>query len=226
MFKEVRPTSKPLPVLVAEEITQLVVDGAFKPGDRLPSEFELAQRLGVGRSTVREAIKLLVSQNVLEIHRGNGTFVCQHTGLVEDPLGFKFIGDKKKLGLDLCEVRFMLEPKVAMLAAKNATREEVDRMQSLCDGIRTCLETGEPYGELDRALHLQLAMCTRNSVFPTLLPVLNEGHPPLNAHIVQAHQAVVDAVRAHDGQAAYDAMWKLLVDYKRSIEALPVNVPV
>ena len=82
--------------------------GVFKPGDRLPNEYELAQRLGVGRSTVREAIKLLVSQNVLEIHRGNGTFVCEQTGVAADPLGLKFIPGKKKLGLDLCEIRFMI----------------------------------------------------------------------------------------------------------------------
>ena len=68
MFTEVKQTSKPLPQLVAEEIEKLIVLGEFKPGDRLPSEYELAQRLGVGRSTVREATKALVSRNILEVH--------------------------------------------------------------------------------------------------------------------------------------------------------------
>lgn len=77
MFTEVKQTSKLLPELISEEIEKMVVRQEFKPGDRLPSENELAQRLGVGRSTVREAIKALVSRNILEVHRGSGTFVCE-----------------------------------------------------------------------------------------------------------------------------------------------------
>ena len=232
MFREVKQNNKPLPVLAADEITKLIVDGVFKPGDRLPNEYELAQRLGVGRSTVREAIKLLVSQNVLEIHRGNGTFVCEQTGVSADPLGLKFIPGKKKLGLDLCEIRFMIEPKIAMLAAQNATPEEVDQMQALCDEIRDQIYAGENYGEKDRELHTLIATCTRNSVIPNLIPILNEAIPlfiditrqQVKMETIQTHQAVVDAIRARDPQAAYDAMWQHLVDNKRSIEAIPDDV--
>ena len=221
MFREVKQNNKPLPVLAADEITKLIVDGVFKPGDRLPNEYELAQRLGVGRSTVREAIKLLVSQNVLEIHRGNGTFVCEQTGVAADPLG-----------LDLCEIRFMIEPKIAMLAAQNATPEEVDQMQALCDEIRDQIYAGENYGEKDRELHTLIATCTRNSVIPNLIPILNEAIPlfiditrqQVKMETIQTHQAVVDAIRARDPQAAYDAMWQHLVDNKRSIEAIPDDV--
>ena len=232
MFKEVKQTNKPLPVLVADEITKLIVNGAFKPGDRLPSEYELAQRLGVGRSTVREAIKLLVSQNVLEIHRGNGTFVCEQTGVAEDPLGFKFISGKKKLGLDLCEIRFMIEPKIAMLAARNATEEEINSMQALCDEVRDLIYAGKNYGEKDKALHTLLATCTRNSVIPNLIPILNEAIPlfiditgqQVKMETIETHQAVVNAIRARAPQAAYDAMWQHLVDNQRSIEAIPDDV--
>lgn len=232
LFREVKQNNKPLPVLAADEITKLIVDGVFKPGDRLPNEYELAQRLGVGRSTVREAIKLLVSQNVLEIHRGNGTFVCEQTGVAADPLGLKFIPGKKKLGLDLCEIRFMIEPKIAMLAAQNATPEEVDQMQALCDEIRDQIYAGENYGEKDRELHTLIATCTRNSVIPNLIPILNEAIPlfiditrqQVKMETIQTHQAVVDAIRARDPQAAYDAMWQHLVDNKRSIEAIPDDV--
>lgn len=232
MFTEVRQSNKPLPVLVAEEITSLIVDGSFKPGDRLPSEFELAQRLGVGRSTVREATKLLVSQNVLEIHRGNGTFVCEQTGLAEDPLGLKFIQDKKRLGLDLCEIRFMIEPKIAQLAAQNATEEEMEQMQQLCDEVKALIVAGENYGERDRALHTLLATCTRNTIIPTLIPILNEAiplfiditHQSVKMETIQTHQAVVDAIRARDGKSAYDAMWQHLLDNQRSIEAIQDTV--
>lgn len=95
---------------------------------------------------MREATKALVSRNILEVHRGNGTFVCEQTGLVQDPLGLRFQPDKKRLGLDLCEVRLMIEPEIAALAAQKATEEEIARMQALCDAIGRKVRRNENYG--------------------------------------------------------------------------------
>lgn len=66
---------KLLPQQVAEQIMNLIMDRELKSGDKLPNEFEMAQQLSVGRGTIREAVKILVSRNVLEIKRGRGTFV-------------------------------------------------------------------------------------------------------------------------------------------------------
>ena len=219
MFTEVKQTSKPLPQLVSEEIEKLIVLGEFKPGDRLPSEYELAQRLGVGRSTVREATKALVSRNILEVHRGNGTFVCEQTGLVH----------KKRLGLDLCEVRLMIEPEIAALAAQKATEEEIARMQALCDAIEEKVRRNENYGALDQQLHTLWAACTRNAIMPNLVPILSQAIPlfiditkrALQMQSLRTHQAVVDAIRARDSEAARQAMRVHLEDNRRSIEALP-----
>lgn len=231
MLTEVRSQNRPLQELVSEEIERLIVRGEFRPGDKLPSEYELAQRLGVGRSTVREATKALVSRNVLEVHRGNGTFVCKQTGLVPDPLGLRFQPDKKRLGLDLCEVRLMIEPEIAALAAKKATEEEIAQMQALCRAIEERVRRNENYGDLDQQLHLLWASCTRNSIMPHLVPILNEAIPlfiditnrSLREQSLQTHQAVVDAIRAGDSQAARQAMRIHLEDNRRSIEALPDN---
>ena len=232
MFTEVKQAHKPLPELVSDEIEKLIVAGEFKPGDRLPSEYELAQRLGVGRSTVREAIKALVSRNILEVHRGNGTFVCEQVGLAEDPLGLKFMPHKKKLGLDLCEIRFMIEPEIAALAAKKATEAVIDEMQALCDLIRSKVHAGENYGAEDQQLHTLWASCTRNSIIPNLVPILNRAIPlfiditkrALQQQSVRTHQAVVDAIRARDAAAAAAAMRVHLEDNRRSIEALPDDI--
>ena len=229
MFTEVKQTSKPLPQLVSEEIEKLIVLGEFKPGDRLPSEYELAQRLGVGRSTVREATKALVSRKILEVHRGNGTFVCEQTGLVQDPLGLRFQPDKKRLGLDLCEVRLMIEPEIAALAAQKATEEEIARMQALCDAIEEKVRRNENYGALDQQLHTLWAACTRNAIMPNLVPILSQAIPlfiditkrALQMQSLRTHQAVVDAIRARDSEAARQAMRVHLEDNRRSIEALP-----
>lgn len=88
---------KPLAEQVADYILKLIVDSGLEAGAKLPNEFELAERTGVGRGTIREAVKILVSRNILEIRRGAGTYVSDRQGIVEDPLGLAFIKDKKTL---------------------------------------------------------------------------------------------------------------------------------
>ena len=95
----------------------------------------------------------MVSRNILEIQRGKGTFVSQKPGVVDDPLGLVFFKDKQKLSLDLLEIRFMLEPKIAALAAKNATKEDIDEMKRICDEIEQHVNsTGEYSIDLDLEL--------------------------------------------------------------------------
>lgn len=84
----------------------------------IPNEAELSKKLEVSGSTAREAIKTLVSQNILEIRRGSGTFVCNKPGVAEDPPGFRFISDKIGLALDSLEIRLVLEPHIAEKAAE------------------------------------------------------------------------------------------------------------
>ena len=86
---------------------------------------ELAKLLVVGRSTIREAVKQLLSQNILEIKRGLGIFVAKNPGVLLDPFGFRFYKDKLKLGLDLCEIRLLIEPSLARNAAEHATPEQL-----------------------------------------------------------------------------------------------------
>ena len=126
-------TGKLLTEKVADDIVRTIIGKELKPGDKLPNEFELAAKLGVGRSTVREAIKALVSRNVVEIRRGAGTFVSDRSGVSEDPLGLQFLGDTARVATDLLELRFMMEPRLASLAAGNSTPEQIAEMMQLCD---------------------------------------------------------------------------------------------
>ena len=80
---------RPLPQIMADKIIDLIESKKLLPGERLPSEQELMKELNVGRGTIREAIKSLVSRNIVEIRRGVGTFVAKKTGVVEDP--FKMV---------------------------------------------------------------------------------------------------------------------------------------
>ena len=116
---------RPLPQIMADKIIDLIESKKLLPGERLPSEQELMKELNVGRGTIREAIKSLVSRNIVEIRRGVGTFVAKKTGVVEDPLGFSFINNKNKLVKDSMDVRLLLEPSIAKWAARNATDSEI-----------------------------------------------------------------------------------------------------
>ena len=118
----------------ADQIIQLIIDNDGKAGDKMPNEYELAEQLNVSRSTVREAIKALVSRNILEIKRGSGTFISEKCGISDDPLGLMFVKNKLKLATDLLEIRFMIEPKIASLAAANATDEE--KLRDINDALK------------------------------------------------------------------------------------------
>ena len=96
-----------------DDIIQLILDRNMKQGDRLPNEYDLARQLGIGRSTLREAIRRLVSRNILQVRQGAGTFVSDKRGVPEDPLGLTFMGHDPDLALDLLDIRMMLNRKSA-----------------------------------------------------------------------------------------------------------------
>ena len=113
----------------ADRIRQLI-ERQYKPGDRIPAEMELAEFLGVSRTTIREAVKILCSRNILEIRRGHGTFVCENPGLPADPFGSKDM-DEEQLKADIFEMSLLLEPELVRLAARKASDESIVRMKEI-----------------------------------------------------------------------------------------------
>lgn len=220
--------SRSLTERVADKIEELIAAKQLRPGQQIPAERELAEFLGIGRSTVRESIKILVSRNVLEIRRGTGTFVCDQVGVVDDPLGLRFISDKKKLALDLNQVRRMVEPQIAAIAAQEASEEEVEQLQELCDAVTQKINQKQDYAEMDIAFHTRIAELTGNLVMPKMIPIITQGirsYVELTKHRRAGkanftHQAVVNAIRAHDAEAAYEAMAAHLKENRETIESL------
>ncbi|MBE6906038.1 FadR/GntR family transcriptional regulator [Marasmitruncus massiliensis] len=214
MFEVIFDNGKPLTERVSSQIIQMVQESQLKPGDKLPNEFDLAQRLNVGRGTVREAVKLLVSRNVLEIRRGKGTFVTERVGVSDDPLGLTFIRDKHKLATDMQDIRVMIEPQIAAMAAARATLDDVAEMRRLCAEIERLAPLGEDYQEYDVELHTCIARSTKNIVVPNLIPIINKGialFMDLSNRIywpdtLKHHREVVDAIERHDPDAARSAM--------------------
>ena len=111
--------------IAAQKLLGMIQDKGYTAGDKMPTEAELVERLGVGRNTVREALRILMSRNIVTIRQGSGTFISDKNGVADDPLGFSMIEDRRKLTEDLIQIRVMLEPPIAALAAQNATEEDV-----------------------------------------------------------------------------------------------------
>ena len=145
MFNAVQKENQPLAERVAEQIAQLIQERELKEGDRLPNEFDLAQELGVGRGTIREAVKQLVARNILTIQRGKGTFVTQNPGIVEDPFGFNYEQDQQKLGLDLLEIRMVIEPWIAQSNTGGYPRDLRPLRSRRASDLSGCAASGRGY---------------------------------------------------------------------------------
>ena len=201
---------RPLPQIIADKIIDLIESKELLPGEKLPSEQELMKELNVGRGTIREAIKSLVSRNIVEIRRGVGTFVAKNTGVVEDPLGFSFINNKKKLVKDSMDVSLLLEPSIARWAARNATDSEILEIIELSKKIETAILNDENYSDLDVEFHTKIANSSRNLVVENLIPILNTNirslidvtHAVLREHTILSHKKIANAIKERDEEMA------------------------
>lgn len=202
-----------------DQIIELLQVEGLKDGDRLPNERDLCTKLGVGRSTLREAIGRLTARNVLEVRKGVGTFVSYKHGVADDPLGFTLIRDKRQLARDLLEFRIMIEPRIAAMAAQNATREDIAELEYLCAAVDDLIRAGKPHLDKDRDFHTCIARCSGNIIMPKLLPIIHgaigvfieETGGALREETMRTHRAVLNAIRAHDANAASDAMYLHLI---------------
>lgn len=215
---------KNLPSKVSDDIINLILEENLTAGDKLPNETVLSERLNVGRSTIREAMKLLASRNIVTIRQGSGTYVSSSTGIVTDPLGFTFIGDKKKLVQDLMEVRILLEPAIAAMAATHADKKDIDKIVSLCDEVEELIKAKKDHTDKDIEFHNAIAMSSKNVVVPRLIPVLNSSIPlfvemtgnQLLEETIETHRMIANAIAENNVLAAQDAMYLHLI-YNRRI---------
>lgn len=214
-----------------EALVQYLSSEGLADGERIPNERELAELLAVGRSTLREAIRSLVSRNVLEVRPGVGTFVSYKHGVADDPLGFTLIRDKEKLSRDMVEFRLLLEPTMAAMAARSATPAEVDELEYLCNEVDDLIKAGQPHLEKDKEFHTRIARCSRNLLMPKILPIIHgsislfimETGGQLRKETMQTHRAILNAIRAGDAEAASDAMYLHLVYNRDRLRKDPIS---
>lgn len=217
---------KSLPQKIAEDIIAFILEENLKPGDKLPNETVLCQRLNVGRSSLREAMRALASRNIVTIRQGSGTYIASSTGVADDPLGLSFINNKKKLIHDLMEIRFLLEPSIAALAAMHADDTEIKKICKLCDDVEELLKAHKDHSDKDIELHTAIALSSKNIVVPRLVPVIFRSIPlliestgnTLCNETIESHREIADAIVAHDAVRAHDAMYLHLVYNRKQIQ--------
>ena len=140
MHQKAPVAKRTLGQITEDRLMKFILDEPIQVGEKIPNEYELTEHFQVGRSTVREAVKELVSRGVLEVRRGDGTYVISTSYMENDVLGFGSVQDKYQLAMDLFEVRLMFEPEIVMLACKNATEEQIKEAERLCKEVEDKLE--------------------------------------------------------------------------------------
>ena len=156
------------------KLPEQIADKLRETGSKLPAEAELMARFGVSRSTVREAVKILQTERIVDIRQGQGTFLCAMPGLADDPLGLRF-ADQEELIAQLLETRLLIEPSVAALAAQRRTESHLQEMKLLLDKMDSAYLHGENYTPYDAEFHSVIAKCTGNDVIVRLLPTIHES---------------------------------------------------
>jgi GntR family transcriptional repressor for pyruvate dehydrogenase complex len=220
---------------IIEQIQGRIMEGKVRPGDKLPSERELALQFGVSRTVVREAVKAMREKGLLEVQPGRGTFVTDITGstteVMRDSLGLIV---KISLGnnLDkLVQVRTLLEPGIAAMAAEMATPLDLETMQQTVDIMDTAMVTTDAYVEADLEFHLALARATQNPLIPILIdPIVDllreqrkriflvEGGPERGQY---HHKQILAAIRQGDATAASQAMCAHLEQVRQDSSVAP-----
>lgn len=214
MYQFEKMNKKLLGSQIEEELMNYILHEPVGIGEKLPNEFELAEKFGVGRSTIREAVKVLVSKGALEVRRGAGTYVVSTTTLEEDPLGLAKLGDKYKLALELLDVRMMLEPEIAVMACEHITPEEKEQLRQLCDEVEELYLSGKNHAQKDVEFHTCIARCSRNRVVEVLIPIINTAvltfvnltHRQLMKETLETHRAITDSIIKGDSVGAKCAM--------------------
>ncbi len=172
MFRKV--VQKKVREEVFEQIKELINSGNLKPGDKLPSERELAEAMNVSRSSIREAILKLECMGVVEQRHGEGTYVKSLTSEPMQGLFDEFIRRKETL-LDLMEIRMVLETWSAARAAELATDAEIQDMVKCLNKMGRTLSSGTKAGQnLNLKFHLLIAGASRNKMLVHVMQTFSE----------------------------------------------------
>jgi len=217
---------------IVQQIEESIVRGEMKPGDQLPAERDLAQRFGVSRTAVREAVKALREKGLVEAYSGRGTFITDGTTqAVRHSFDLMVKIGQPESSTDLAEMRAILEPEIAALAATRIQDTELATMREAVAVMDKAGDDPDAYIEADLDFHLALAEGAANPLILALLDSIVELLREQRLRIFRVpggpergqihHKRILEAVERHDPEKAHHAMREHLDQVRQDGQATP-----
>lgn len=215
--EQIQPIARDtLLVKIVNTIAGLMMRGIWRPGDMIPSENELAQRFGVGRSTIREALKSFVVLGVIEARAGEGSFVREPTSdILSGAFRWGLLLGERNIG-DLVNVRLLVETDCARRAATSRTPEDVARLRDINGRMADSDINQGAFMARDNEFHIEIARIAGNvllqNISSTIQAMVGIWYPStyyqqeIKSLTMSEHAAVVDAIAAANSEGAAEAM--------------------
>ena len=214
---------------ITEQIEQLILSGKLRSGDRLPTERELAEQFQASRTAVREAMKTLAQKGLVDMRPGRGTVVIDGTSrAMRHSLGLMIRVRQAGSESNLVEVREILEPEIAALAAARATEEHFDALREAVQIMDASLDDADTYIAADNDFHRALAKATQNDLILTFVDSIVDLLSEQRKHIFSVsggssrgqmhHKTLLAAIQSHDPDAARVAMRAHLQQVRADVE--------
>ena len=209
---------------VVDSLTKAIINRELRPGDKIPTEEQLVENLGVSRNSIREAVKILVYLGVLEIRRADGTYVCE--GFNEsmiDPLIYGIVLDTDESYTELLELREQMEVAVLYLAIQKANEEDIRTLKERLDQLEAEIAKGpenmQVIFDTDNQFHDCIALIAKNSV---MYKVNNVVRILTNSMRCDSAKGMVDAGRGRELFEAHQRIYEQLA--RRDIKNLNETV--
>ncbi len=201
---------------VADEILNMItIENRFSPGDKIPNENDLSEELRVSRTTLREAIRILVTNGILEIERGRGTFIRKDIQLDEIETMQSLISTNIRTK-DLYEIRLIFEPQMAYLATLRGSDAEIKRIVGNGKEIEEKISKGENRKESEQAFHKSIAKASHNEFINKLMPIiyqaidkgiaLSKEKDLIVRDTLHDHKMIMEFMEARNAEGAKNAM--------------------
>jgi GntR family transcriptional repressor for pyruvate dehydrogenase complex len=203
---------------VADQIQSLIVADSLRPGDKLPGERELAEQMGVSRTVIREAIRVLSDRGLVSVKSGCGTYVRElsHRDATASIELFLKLRQSPESFQHVYEVRRMIEVEAAGLAALRADKEDHTALETAIDGMSGSKGDPQKYAECDFAFHAAVAAATHNELFGILLSPISElleemvrislDAPNAVDEGLAHHHNILDQIKTQNAEKARQAM--------------------
>ncbi|HQC61459.1 MAG TPA: FadR/GntR family transcriptional regulator [Candidatus Marinimicrobia bacterium] len=205
---------------IVEHIEELIRQKKILPGEKLPSETELCKMFGVSRTSLREALQKLSARGLLRIRKGSGIYVTdyQAENVIKPMSLFLELNLDKDYLMSVMEIRKILEPQIASLAATRRTARDLTKLRKNCNDLKKCDSTDYlKQGQIDKDFHLNIAIASKNQLVPIIVEPMFRLMPKIRSLVYQQidsakssaityHDLILEKIQVKDSQGAFEAM--------------------